>query len=94
MGNSIVMIQLISGVVSFLDVLSAMLVIYALLTWFMRPDSPIYVFFARIADVVLTPFRPLASWVIEKLGLRIDISVILALLSIQIIQNMLMQLVY
>ena len=92
--RSIVMIQLISGVINFLDILSAMLVIYALMTWFMRPDNPIYVFFARIADVVLTPFRPISSWIIEKLGLRIDMSVILALLSIQIIESLLVRLVY
>ncbi len=91
MGN-IVMLQLISGVNSFLDILSAVLVIYALMTWFMRPDNPIYVFFARIADVLISPFRPIASWVIEKLGLRIDISVILALVCIQILQGVLVSL--
>jgi uncharacterized protein YggT (Ycf19 family) len=59
------------------------------MTWFMRPDSPIYIFFARIADVVVSPFRSISSWAIHKLGLRVDISVLLALLCIQLIQRML-----
>ena len=93
MGN-IVWFQTVVGISRFLNVVSAILVIYALMTWFVRPDSPIYVFFARIADVLISPFRPIASWVIEKLGLRIDISVLLALLVIEIIQSLLMRTLY
>lgn len=93
MGN-IVWFQTVMGISRFLNVISAILVIYALMTWFVRPDSPIYMFFARIADVIISPFRPIASWVIEKLGLRIDISVILALLVIEIIQSILMRTIY
>ena len=93
MGN-IVWFQTVVGISRFLNVVSAILVIYALMTWFVRPDSPIYVFFARIADVLISPFRPIASWVIEKLGLRIDISVLLALLAIEIIQSLLMRTLY
>jgi len=91
--RSIVMIQLISGVINFLDILSAMLVVYALMTWFMRPDNPVYIVFARIADVVLTPFRPISRKLIN-MGLHIDLSVILALLSIRIIRRLLVTLLY
>ncbi len=88
-----VLAQVISGVDTFLSVLSVILVIYALMTWFVRPDSPIYIFFARIADVVLTPFRPLGRWLMER-GLRIDVSVILALAAIQVLRRLLYTALY
>jgi len=80
--------QLIHGVDTFLNVLSLILIIYALMTWFMRPDNPVYIFFARIADFVIAPFRPISGWLISK-GLRIDVSVLLALLCIRMIRSLL-----
>ena len=85
--------QLLSGVDTFLNLLSLALVVYALMTWFMRPDNRIYQFFARIADFVISPFRPVSAWLIKQ-GLRIDVSVILALICIRILRNLLFRLMW
>lgn len=89
----IVMMQLIRGVDTFLNLVSVALVAYALMSWFMRPDSQIYQFFAKIADVVVSPFRPISRWLINQ-GLRIDLSVFLALAAIQVLRSLLTRLMY
>lgn len=91
--QQMVMYQLINGVDTFLNILSLVLVVYAVMTWFMRPDNPIYIVFARIADFVISPFRPISNWLINK-GLRFDVSVILALACIQFLRNLLYSLVW
>ncbi len=91
--RDMVILQLITGVDNFLNIVSVLLIVYALMTWFMRPDNPVYIVFARIADVVLTPFRPISRKLIN-MGLHIDLSVILALLSIRIIRRLLVTLLY
>jgi len=91
--QQMIIAQILYGVDTFLNVLSVVLVIYALMTWFMRPDSPIYVFFARIADVVITPFRPVSRWLISR-GFRMDVSVVLALAAIQILRTLLNELAW
>lgn len=85
--------QLLSGVDTFLNLVSVILVVYALMSWFMRPDNRVYIFFARMADVILTPFRPAARWLYTK-GFRVDMSVILALLAIRVLRSLLVNLVY
>ena len=91
--NRLVLYQVLSGVDTFLNVLSIMLVIYALMTWFMRPNNPVYIFFARIADVAMTPFRPIGRWLFEK-GLRIDLTLYITLVAIQLLRNLLTRLFY
>jgi len=91
--NRIVLYQLIYGVDTFLNLLSLSLVVYAVMTWFMRPDNKIYQFFARIADFLISPFRPISGWLISR-GLRIDVSVILALVCIRILRNLLYRLLW
>ena len=89
----LVMLQIVSGVDTFLNILSVVLIVYALMTWFMRPDNPVYMILARIADVVLTPFRPLSAWLFRK-GLRMDMTVWLALIAILILRALLSELIY
>ena len=91
--QTIVVVQILSGVDTFLNLLSAVLVIYALMTWFMRPDNPVYIFLARIAGTVVAPFRPIANKLIG-LGFRIDVSVFLALAAIQILRSLLNELAW
>lgn len=89
----LVFYQLLSGVDTFLNLLSLMLVVYALMTWFMRPDNKIYQVFARMADFVISPFRPISAWLIRQ-GFRIDVSVILALICIRILRTLLFRLMW
>jgi len=91
--NTLIRWQIISGVDTFLNIISVLLVVYALMTWVMRPDNPVYVFVARIADVILMPFRPIGRWLINA-GLRMDLTVIIALFAIRILRSFLMRLAY
>ena len=81
------------GIHQFLRILSYALYIYALMTWFMRPNNPVYIFFARIADVAMTPFRPIGRWLFEK-GLRIDLTLYITLVAVQLLRNLLTRLFY
>ena len=89
----LMMQQIITGVDTFLNIISVLLIVYALMTWFVRPDNAVYVFIARFADVVLTPFRPISRWLINY-GLHMDLSVILALFAIRILRSLLFQILY
>ena len=86
--HHIAMLQMISGIDTFLNILSVLLIVYALMTWFVRPDNPIYVFVARIADVIIAPFRPVSNWLFSR-GFPMDLSVILALFCIRILRTLL-----
>lgn len=78
--------QIYSGVDTFLNILSVILVLYALATWFVRPDHPVYIVLSRIAGVLIAPFRPIAERLFRR-GMRMDLSVWLALLAIQLIRT-------
>ena len=83
-----VIYQIFLGIYRFLSVLEILLVVYALMTWFVRPDSQVYQFLYRFLNPVVAPFRRISRRLIEK-GLMIDVSVILAVLAIRVIQSLL-----
>ncbi len=80
-----VVFQIYTGVNYFLDIISVVLFVYCLMTWFVRPDSPLYAFMRRLVDPIVAPFRPLARRLMEK-GLMLDISVLLAIFGVRIIR--------
>ena len=90
MGSAVVY-QIFLGINRFLSVLEVLLIIYALMTWFVRPDSPVYPFLYRFLNPVIAPFRRISRKLIER-GLMIDISVILAVLAIRVVQSLLWRL--
>ncbi|MBR0464479.1 MAG: YggT family protein [Clostridia bacterium] len=90
MGSAVVY-QIFLGINRFLSVLEVLLIIYALMTWFVRPDSPVYQFLYRFLNPVIAPFRRISRKLIER-GLMIDISVILAVLAIRVVQSLLWRL--
>lgn len=92
MGRMAVM-QVISGVDIFLNALSILLILYALMSWLMRPNNPVYVALSRMANVALAPFRPIGRWLINK-GMRIDPTLFITLFVIQILRNLLVRLSY
>ncbi len=73
------------GIGYFLDIVTGLLFVYCLMTWFVRPDSPIYVFMRRLVEPFVSPFRPLALRLMEK-GMMIDISVLLAIVGVRVIR--------
>ena len=76
--------QIYNGINIFLNIASWALFIYCLMTWFVRPNSPIYIFAARFVEPIVAPFRPLSRRLMEK-GVMLDTSVILAILGIRVV---------
>ena len=74
------------GIHQFLNILSTALFIYALMTWFVRPDAKIYRIFSRFCEPLIAPFRPIGRKLIE-MGLRVDLSVWLAAIGLNILDN-------
>lgn len=80
-----VVYQIYTGISYFLNIVSGILFVYCLMTWFVRPDSQIYIFMRRLVDPIVAPFRPLARRLMER-GLMLDISVLLAIFGVRIIR--------
>lgn len=55
-----ILYQVLKGVYWVLQAASWCIVIRAVLSWFLRPDVPIYAFLLRITEPLIAPFRPLA----------------------------------
>lgn len=55
-----ILYQVLRGVYWVLQAASWCIVIRAVLSWFLRPDVPIYAFLLRITEPLIAPFRLLA----------------------------------
>ena len=55
-----ILYQVLRGVYWVLQAASWCIVIRAVLSWFLRPDVPIYAFLLRITEPLIAPYRPLA----------------------------------
>ena len=55
-----ILYQVLRGVYWVLQAASWCIVIRAVLSWFLRPDVPIYAFLLRSTEPLIAPFRPLA----------------------------------
>lgn len=55
-----ILYQVLRGVYWVLQAASWCIVIRAVLSWFLRPDVPVYAFLLRITEPLIAPFRPLA----------------------------------
>lgn len=75
----------------FLDILSWAIIINALLSWFMRPDSPIKSFLDRMVEPFMRPFRALFRRFSGNSP--IDFSPMLAILAIYLLR-MLIRVIY
>ena len=69
----------------FLYALQLILVAYSIMSWVVSPFNRLFVFLSRMAQPLIAPFRGIANALIRR-GFRIDISVLLALLALGIVQ--------
>ena len=90
---SSVVFQILTGIDYFINIVSLLLFIYCLMTWFVRPNSSLYIFVHRLVEPFVAPFRPLALRLMEK-GLMIDISVFLAIIALRVIRSLLWNIAY
>lgn len=89
--DTYVMLQLYSGLNYFANVLIALIWIYCLMSWFVRPTNRLYRFLERFLYPVLEPFRVISRKLIER-GFMIDISPILATAAIKFVMALLWRL--
>ena len=57
---NIIIYQVLRGLYWLLQIASWAIVLRAILSWFLRPDVPVYSFLLRITEPLIAPFRPLA----------------------------------
>ena len=70
----------------FLTILQLILVAYSIMSWVSNPFNRLYVLLSRMVQPLVAPFRGIAGALIRR-GFRIDISVLLALVALQILQS-------
>lgn len=57
---NMIIFQVLRGIYIVLQIASWAIVLRAVLSWFLRPDVPIYNFLLRLTEPLIAPFRPLA----------------------------------
>jgi YggT family protein len=83
-----VLVYFLRGIGWFLNILSWLIVINALLSWFMDPTHPIRSFLMRFVDPIVAPFRRITDR-LNTSGLPIDFSPLLAYFAIMIVLQLL-----
>jgi len=73
------------GIAIFLQAVSVAIVVYTLLRWIVKPGSPILQMFGRLLEPIIGLVRPIAKRLMAN-GFMFDLSPLLALLLIQVIQ--------
>lgn len=82
-----------TGVHTFIQILTVVLCVYALMTWFVRPDAPLYRWAYRFCSPIVAPFKPLSQRLIRS-GLRVDLSVWMAIIALRILDRLLARLLF
>ena len=85
-----VLVQILNGISLFFDVVTFIMVLYAFMSWFMRPNNAFYQLLARFCQPIVAPFRPIASRLMQS-GFMFDVSYILAFFAIRITQYLVLQ---
>lgn len=88
-----ILYNLYTGVHYFLSIIRVALYVYALMTWFARPDSRIYITLSRLCDPFVAPFRPLGRKLIQS-GLRVDLSVWFAAIALRILDTIIFRVLF
>jgi len=74
------------GVSTFLSIISTLILVYCILSWITRPDSPIFRFVSRIVQPFIEPFRPIGRKLYD-LGFRFDLSPWLAMVALRVLNE-------
>ena len=93
---NIIILQVLRGLYWLPQIASWAIVLRAILSWFMRPDVPVYSFLLRVTEPLIAPFRPLA-YKLTNGRLPIDLAPMFAYLVLIVLMNLLsrcMMLVY
>ena len=74
---------------SVFNIATAVVLIYVVATWIVKPNSQILNILSRIAEPIIQPFRPIAAKLTEK-GVMLDLSPVLAVIGLSVIRWVLM----
>ena len=83
----IILQQVLRGLYWLLQIASWAIVLRAILSWFLRPDVPVYSFLLRITEPLIAPFRPLA-YKLTNGRLPIDLAPMFAYLVLIVLMNL------
>ena len=84
---NIILYQVLRGLYWLLQNASWAIVLRAILSWFLRPDVPVYSFLLRITEPLIAPFRPLA-YKLTNGRLPIDLAPMFAYLVLIVLMNL------
>ena len=84
---NIILYQVLRGLYWLLQIASWAIVLRAILSWFLRPDVPVYSFLLRITEPLIAPFRPLA-YKLTNGRLPIDLAPMFAYLVLIVLMNL------
>lgn len=83
---NIIIYQVLRGLYWLLQIASWAIVLRAILSWFLRPDVPVYSFLLRITEPMIAPFRPLA-YKLTNGRLPIDLAPMFTYLVLIVLMN-------
>ena len=75
------------GVYWVLNLCSWAIVLRAILSWFLRPDMPVYNFLLRVTEPLIAPFRPLA-YRLTNGRLPIDLAPLFSYIALMILMRL------
>ena len=84
---NIIIYKVLRGLYWLLQIASWAIVLRAILSWFLRPDVPVYSFLLRITEPLIAPFRPLA-YKLTNGRLPIDLAPMFAYLVLIVLMNL------
>ena len=84
---NIIIYQVLRGLYWLLQIASWAIVLRAILSWFLRPDVPVYSFLLLITEPLIAPFRPLA-YKLTNGRLPIDLAPMFAYLVLIVLMNL------
>ncbi len=82
-----ILFQVFRGVYWVLNLCSWAIVLRAILSWFLRPDMPVYNFLLRVTEPLIAPFRPLA-YRLTNGRLPIDLAPLFSYIALMILMRL------
>ena len=71
---------------------TAVVLIYVVATWIVKPNSQIFNILSRVAEPIIQPFRPIAARLTQK-GVMLDLSPVLAVVGLYVIRWVLLNVI-
>ena len=84
--------SLFRGISGCIQIIQLVIAAYCIATWVMRPTSQFYVVLRNLSYPFIAPFRRVSDWLMDKIGLRIDLSALIALFVLNAVNGLIWRL--